>query len=104
MSGLSRRLFLGSLAASATVLPAEAAPDTRTARNAEERELLRFLRTLPTQERAAFVRFMQRVSRGVSTREALYRMHRELGGSARDARDKADEAIRAIQPLRGGRT
>lgn len=74
--------------------PASPVVDSRICRDEFEREVLRIYRDLTPPQREAWFRMLQRMASGMPTREAGYRMHRELGCTAREARDNIDAVLR----------
>lgn len=76
------------MAAGAPGTPAHAA-----ALSAFERQVLLTYRSLSPRRQEAWLRMMHRLVAGMAPREAGYRMYRELGDTAREARDRIDAAL-----------
>jgi hypothetical protein len=93
-----RALFALALAGGAPV--AFAAPQAKAAEAARratlEARITAVWATLTPPERAAWARMAERIVAGMPTREAGYRMYRELGIPAREARDRTDAALASV--------
>jgi hypothetical protein len=66
------------------------------------RRLVHNFGALTPAQQDAFVRMVLRVRAGMPIRLASYKMHRELGATAREAQDQADEALASVAAAKQG--
>lgn len=102
-AAISRRALLGGaggalagLAVGGAVAPAQAASTALLARTALEQQIIRIVRELTPAQQDAWLRMGHRIVAGMSPRLAGYKMHRELGATAREARDRIDAVLAGV--------
>jgi len=99
---VSRRTLLAGLAIGEASGAAAAAGAAPAGLSAMELRILRIYRELTPPQQDAWLRMAHRIGAGMSPRLAGYRMHRELGATAREARDRVNEVLADVAAGRFG--